>query len=106
MASLLICIESTVNRLQLYLLPLLRSLPRVDATEHDRLYSIPGRPPDLNARPPGCPFAPRCTFVRDVCHTTFPDEVEVGPSHRSACHATDEVQALVTRGGRLGEETG
>ena len=84
-----------------YTLGLLRSLPRVDATSHERLYSIPGRPPDLNARPPGCPFAPRCTFTRDICHTTFPDEIIVGPNHRTACHATDEVQALtVSEGGR------
>ncbi|MDP6943039.1 MAG: ABC transporter ATP-binding protein, partial [Myxococcota bacterium] len=84
-----------------YTLGLLRSLPRVDATEHTRLYSIPGRPPDLNARPPGCPFAPRCSFVREVCHTTFPDMATIGPGHHSACHATDEVQALVTRGDHL-----
>jgi len=89
-----------------YTLGLLRSLPRVDATEHARLYSIPGRPPDLNARPPGCPFAPRCTFVRDVCHDTFPEEVEIGPGHRSACHATEEVQALVASGGHLATEEG
>ena len=84
-----------------YTLGLLRSLPRVDATEHERLYSIPGRPPDLNARPPGCPFAPRCTFAKDICHSAFPEVVEVGPNHHAACHATDEVRALVERGDHL-----
>ena len=84
-----------------YTLGLLRSLPRVDATEHERLYSIPGRPPDLNARPPGCPFAPRCSFAKDICHTTFPEVVSVGPEHTSACHATDEVRALGLRGDHL-----
>jgi oligopeptide transport system ATP-binding protein len=84
-----------------YTLGLLRSLPRVDTATRERLYSIPGRPPDLNARPPGCPFAPRCSFARDICHSVFPDPVTIGPDHTSACHATEEVQALVARGGHL-----
>ncbi len=80
-----------------YTLGLLRSIPRADATGQ-RLYSIPGRPPDLNRRPPGCPFAPRCDFVRDVCNERFPDETILSPSHRVYCHATDEVQSKVKAG--------
>jgi oligopeptide/dipeptide ABC transporter ATP-binding protein len=89
-----------------YTLGLLRSRPRVDASEHARLYAIPGRPPDLHERPPGCPFAPRCTFVRDLCHTTAPQHVTIGPGHTSACHATDEVQALVATGRHLDVDGG
>ena len=75
-----------------YTLGLMKSLPRVDETSHERLYSIPGRPPDLDARPPGCPFAPRCTFAKDICHNEMPPKVEIGPNHVAACFATDEVR--------------
>ena len=88
-----------------YTLGLLKSLPRVDEVEHERLYSIPGRPPDLNERTRGCPFAPRCTFARDVCRTEFPEEVSIEPGHRVYCHATEEVQALVASGRHLDHAT-
>ena len=75
-----------------YTLGLLRSLPRVDRPVTERLYSIPGRPPDLEERGPGCPFAPRCDFVRPVCHERFPDEARPGAEgHRVYCHAHEEV---------------
>ncbi|AXR82950.1 dipeptide ABC transporter ATP-binding protein [Natrarchaeobaculum sulfurireducens] len=32
-----------------------------------RLPAIDGRPPDLSAKPPGCPFAPRCVHATDGC---------------------------------------
>ncbi|MCB9727494.1 MAG: ABC transporter ATP-binding protein [Deltaproteobacteria bacterium] len=84
-----------------YTLGLLRSLPRLDQAGTGALYSIPGRPPDLNNRPPGCPFAPRCEFVRAECRTTMPPQVEVSPDHRVACFATDEVRELVATGRHL-----
>jgi peptide/nickel transport system ATP-binding protein len=31
------------------------------------LETIPGSPPNLAELPPGCPFAPRCRHVADVC---------------------------------------
>ncbi len=84
-----------------YTLGLLRSIPRLDETEHDRLYSIPGRPPDLDKRPKGCPFSPRCQFARDICRQEFPPVSEPAPGHRVYCWATDEVQALVASGKHL-----
>jgi oligopeptide/dipeptide ABC transporter ATP-binding protein len=67
---------------------LLRSVPDPDATV-ERLASIPGQPPMLVDVPPGCAFAPRCTFARDVC-TADPnppelEPVSVGGSHTTAC---------------------
>ena len=41
-----------------YTIGLLASLPRLDATTHQKLQSIDGLPPDLVALPPGCPFCP------------------------------------------------
>ena len=75
-----------------YTLGLLRSLPNL-AQEDQRLYSIPGRPPDLDKRPPGCPFAPRCTFAKDVCTEEFPPAHQVADDHVVYCWAVDEVQA-------------
>ena len=40
---------------------LLKSIPRLDAKEHERLVPIEGTPIDLLNPPAGCPFAPRCS---------------------------------------------
>ena len=53
---------------------LLGSIPKLDevayATGDDRprLNEIPGMVPALTALPPGCTFAPRCTFASEKCH--------------------------------------
>jgi peptide/nickel transport system ATP-binding protein len=66
---------------------LLRSIPRVDNPSHTRLRVITGRPPDLLNPPPGCPFAPRCPYVADICRAEMPPLVTVGTrGHRFACH--------------------
>lgn len=39
---------------------LIRSIPRIDTKEHERLVPIEGTPVDLLNPPAGCPFAPRC----------------------------------------------
>ena len=67
-----------------YTLALLRSIPKlhIDSTA---LYAIPGLPPDLANKPPGCPFEPRCQFSRAVCCTGFPPIREHQPGHRVAC---------------------
>jgi peptide/nickel transport system ATP-binding protein len=44
-----------------------------------------GDPPDLTSLPSGCPFAPRCPFVKDECRQTLPDWRDVSPSHRVRC---------------------
>jgi peptide/nickel transport system ATP-binding protein len=50
---------------------LLGSFPPLHGPRRD-LGGIAGSPPDLTALPPGCPFAPRCEFVRDACRVTSP----------------------------------
>ena len=80
-----------------YTLGLLRSLPRLDTRDGSQLYSIPGRPPDLHERTPGCPFASRCEYVAERCWDTKPPVVTVGPGHRSTCFAVDDVRAAVRR---------
>ncbi len=53
---------------------LLDSIPSVDLSGPDRLYSIPGAPPNLINMPDACPFAPRCSKVMDVCTKAMPPE--------------------------------
>ena len=64
---------------------LLRSLPRTDTAEKERLRSIPGQPVDLLHLPEGCPFAPRCPHAKQICLREMPPYVDLGEGHRSAC---------------------
>jgi oligopeptide transport system ATP-binding protein len=68
-----------------YTIGLLSSLPRLDQkSQHQKLTVIPGTPPLLWQKPVGCPFAPRCGFVRQECQKN-PPLLEVGTDHRAAC---------------------
>ncbi|MFI6070586.1 dipeptide ABC transporter ATP-binding protein [Actinoplanes sp. NPDC051343] len=60
---------------------LLEALP--EAAEGERLYSIPGLPPDLSRPMTGCRFAPRCRFVTDECRAA--DIPLFGEGHEFAC---------------------
>jgi oligopeptide transport system ATP-binding protein len=68
-----------------YTLGLLRSIPRLDETRKEKLQPIEGLPPDLIDLPVGCPFAPRCAYVREVCRAEMPKLEPVAPGHRIAC---------------------
>jgi oligopeptide/dipeptide ABC transporter ATP-binding protein len=48
------------------------ALPEKAADGMERLYSIPGMPPDLTNPPTGCRFAARCRYVQDSCRETEP----------------------------------
>ena len=64
---------------------LLGALPQLEGEDirAGRLLSIPGRPPDLIAPPPGCRFAPRCRFAHlgDGCAETLPELRKIRPNH-------------------------
>ncbi|GLY93776.1 ABC transporter ATP-binding protein [Actinoplanes sp. NBRC 103695] len=60
---------------------LLESLP--EAADGERLYSIPGLPPDLSQPLTGCRFAPRCRHVTDECRAA--DIPLTGDTHQFAC---------------------
>ncbi len=64
---------------------LLRSIPRLDE-EREELEPIPGQPPDLLALPEGCPFAPRCPSVRELCLREEPGLRSLEDGHALACH--------------------
>jgi peptide/nickel transport system ATP-binding protein len=63
---------------------LLRSLPRLSDATHTRLSAIPGRPPDLARRNPGCSFAPRCSYRTARCEAEEPALAREG-GHGFAC---------------------
>jgi oligopeptide/dipeptide ABC transporter ATP-binding protein len=68
-----------------YTRALLRSLPRIDGTRDEQLETIEGSPPDLIALPHGCPFAPRCEYVKEKCRAENPPLEERTKRHRVAC---------------------
>jgi peptide/nickel transport system ATP-binding protein len=76
-----------------YTAGLLRSVPRLDKVRGVRLETIDGSPPDLLAPPPGCRFAPRCTFRQPMCVETLPPLVAVDGARASACLRAGELAA-------------
>ncbi|MDA1256762.1 MAG: ABC transporter ATP-binding protein [Chloroflexi bacterium] len=66
---------------------LLASVPKLEERTR-RLYSIEGQPPPLFDLPPGCPFAPRCAYVQDICRELYPTRVNIGDDHTASCWKT------------------
>jgi oligopeptide/dipeptide ABC transporter ATP-binding protein len=78
-----------------YTLGLLRSVPRLDEPRRAKLDPIPGQPPDLSRLPPGCSFAPRCSFVVERCRRDRPELEIVAPDHTAACWESMNLTARV-----------
>jgi len=68
---------------------LLTSLPRLDATQPERLVPIKGQPPNLLRLPPGCAFAPRCAFRMPICDEPVP-LYDFKDGHVARCYLYDE----------------
>ena len=64
---------------------LFHALPEKSAETRERLYSIPGAPPDLVNPPKGCRFAPRCRYATDKCRTEAPELSGETTAHAYAC---------------------
>jgi peptide/nickel transport system ATP-binding protein len=62
---------------------LINSLPRFG--DKSTRESAPGSPPSLSELPRGCPFHPRCPFVKDICREQMPDLINLDGAHRVAC---------------------
>ncbi len=70
-----------------YTRSLLLSIPSVLAEPRARLATISGSIPHPLARPPGCPFHPRCPdAIPGRCDVSMPVEVTHGENHVTACH--------------------
>jgi oligopeptide transport system ATP-binding protein len=68
-----------------YTMGLMKSVPRLDAENRERLIPIEGSPPDLLSPPVGCKFAPRCQYAMSICREQEPPLVTVGEGHRARC---------------------
>jgi peptide/nickel transport system ATP-binding protein len=64
---------------------LFQALPEKSAETRERLYSIPGAPPDLVNPPAGCRFAPRCRYATDRCRSEPPVLAGETTAHTYAC---------------------
>ncbi len=85
-----------------YTIGLLASLPTPGADRPDRLYAIPGIPPDPVHLPDGCAFWDRCSFRYDERERTeLPELREVQPGHWVACSydVPAELVEVARRGG-------
>ena len=77
---------------------LFSALPERAAETRERLYTIPGLPPDLTTTQTGCRFAPRCRFAQADCALVDPPLVEVLPGRQHAClHPVDATHHLEAR---------
>ncbi|HZK24759.1 MAG TPA: ABC transporter ATP-binding protein [Oscillospiraceae bacterium] len=64
---------------------LLLSIPKLTATDHEKLIPIEGTPVDMLMPPKGCPFAPRCNSCMKICLKEMPPYTDVNDDHYSAC---------------------
>jgi peptide/nickel transport system ATP-binding protein len=64
---------------------LFQALPEKSAETRERLYSIPGAPPDLVNPPQGCRFAPRCRYANDRCRSEPPELSGETTAHTYRC---------------------
>ncbi|MCY4053783.1 MAG: ABC transporter ATP-binding protein [Hyphomicrobiales bacterium] len=72
---------------------LLASIPRHGRARNQRIVPIPGSVPSLRAMPPGCSFAPRCSFSETQCRVESIDLLEPAHGHLSRCIRMDKVPA-------------
>ncbi len=68
-----------------YTLGLLQSVPRLDASQREKLTPIHGAPRDMLTPPRSCPFQPRCRYAVAESAQKLPQLQEVEPGHFVAC---------------------
>lgn len=64
---------------------LIKSIPKLNTEEKERLVPIEGQPIDLLNPPAGCPFAPRCASCMKICLREMPPKTELSDTHYSNC---------------------
>jgi peptide/nickel transport system ATP-binding protein len=89
---------------------LLKSIPRLDSPRHEELVPIPGRPPSLILKPPGCSFHPRCPYVREAHKQIDPQLAPAaelgnggGTKHEVACLLPGQTRRALWAALRAGE---
>jgi oligopeptide/dipeptide ABC transporter ATP-binding protein len=71
---------------------LLACVPTLEQ-DRPRLVAIPGALPEPARRPPGCCFAPRCTYRIEACRAVIPPLVMQRDDRAVACIRADELVA-------------
>ncbi len=74
-----------------YTKALLISVPVPDPRRRKFRFKIEGEIPTLVSPPPGCRFAGRCPFVKDICRTEEPGLRSFSGDHLVACHFAEEL---------------
>jgi len=64
---------------------LIKAVPRLDKKSGERLFSIPGQPPNPVGLGDSCAFHPRCDRTMDICRRQRPDPVDLGTGHFVSC---------------------
>jgi peptide/nickel transport system ATP-binding protein len=72
-----------------YTIGLFGALPELDKTA-DRLFPVPGMPPDPANLPVGCNFSPRCPRATEQCRKTKCLLLKTGPDHFCRCRHTEK----------------
>jgi oligopeptide transport system ATP-binding protein len=71
---------------------LIRSVPRLDKENAERLYSIQGQPPNVIDLPDCCPFYPRCDRAMDICRKKYPTSARFENGRAVSCWLYSEEQ--------------
>ncbi len=72
---------------------LIKSIPRLDAKDHERLVPIEGTPVDMLNPPAGCPFAPRCDSCMKICLREMPPVTYISDVHYTQCWLNQKAEA-------------
>ena len=71
---------------------LIKSIPRLDTEEHEKLVPIEGTPIDLLNPPKGCPFAPRCKECMKICLREMPPVTWFDDVHYTQCFMNQKAE--------------
>ena len=85
---------------------LIKSIPRLDAKDHERLVPIEGTPVDMLNPPAGCPFAPRCDSCMKICLREMPPVTFFSDVHYTQCWLNQkaEAEAAAVKGKEAADE--
>jgi len=75
-----------------YSAALLGSMPRLDSPRDVPLQAITGEAPSAFETPQGCPFAPRCSYAREICSQALPPLRAVSGGALTRCVRIEEIR--------------
>jgi peptide/nickel transport system ATP-binding protein len=86
--------ELFTNTLHPYSKGLLSAIPIPDIDQKTKPILISGELSSPINPKPGCRFASRCSFAKDICFKKSPEYEEVLPNHFVSCHRVREINGL------------